>query len=411
MIATTKNNQPMAVFSKRTDNSISKLWLFSGKIRKMTKLFAKENKRENQAYLIFWAIVFIVAALVEGFQDLYLHSFSVDFKPVGRIWIQILPFLVLFVAHNYLVAPLLTERGKTLTYIVVAIAALLIFQLCILLLAPEPAGAFDPRGIDPGSINRGGGPPPLPSPERGRGGPGPDYGPNPPEFFKVILAAVMTGANLAAKFYFRSLRSAKDMQELEKENLQHQLEYLRYQINPHFFMNTLNNIHALVDIDPDKAKESIVELSKLMRHILYDSNLPTIPLSQETDYLEHYVALMKIRFGNNVQIRLSFTDKAEDVQVPPLIYASFVENAFKHGVDGSKPSFVRVSVAEGDGKVIFRCSNSRFGDAKTDKQSGIGLDNERRRLKLLYGDDFTLHIDETQDVYDVLLVLPRSPAL
>jgi LytS/YehU family sensor histidine kinase len=97
---------------------------------------------------------------------------------------------------------------------------------------------------------------------------------------------LMLCTNLGLKYYYLMLDNRQKLFNLEKENLNQQLTYLRYQINPHFFMNTLNNIHALVDIDPEKAKESIVELSKLMRYILYEGSKPTIPLDLETEFLE-----------------------------------------------------------------------------------------------------------------------------
>ena len=197
------------------------------------------------------------------------------------------------------------------------------------------------------------------------------------------------------------------MQELQAENLSRQLETLRYQINPHFFMNTLNNIHALVDIDPEQAKASIEEFSKLMRHVLYEGDRPTIPLAKETEFLRHYVSLMKLRYADTVRIDLSLPEKDEGAEIPPLMLASFVENAFKHGISYEKPSFVRVTVSVEDGKIVFRCANSRQDSAQA-AQHGVGLANVRGRLDLLYGDRYTLHIDPSGDVYDVLLLLPAT---
>ena len=106
--------------------------------------------------------------------------------------------------------------------------------------------------------------------------------------------------------YYKADKDRNRMEQLEKENLKQRLNYLRYQISPHFFMNTLNNIHALVDIDPEKAKKSIVELSKLMRHILYDGDTNISPLSDEVQFLQNYIALMKMRFTGMVKVNTDF---------------------------------------------------------------------------------------------------------
>ena len=227
-----------------------------------------------------------------------------------------------------------------------------------------------------------------------------------PEILKVLLGLTMLAANLGIKYQFQSARNAARVQELEKENLRNRLDTLRYQINPHFFMNTLNNIHALVDLDPDKAKESIEELSKLMRHILYDAGEPTIPLAQELDFLRHYISLMRIRYPEGVEISLHLPGHDGGAQVPPLVFASFVENAFKHGISYEADSFVRISVALEGGKVIFRCINSRLAPVESAGDGGLGQQNVRRRLDLLYGDRYTLHIEQEAGIDDLLLVIP-----
>lgn len=220
---------------------------------------------------------------------------------------------------------------------------------------------------------------------------------------------MMLGVNLGAKYYTNYSLEKKRLEELEKENLRYRLEYLRYQINPHFFMNTLNNIHALVDVSPEKAKDSIVELSRLMRHVLYDSNGPTVGLAKELDFLRHYLYLMRLRYTDCVRIEYSFPEDDGGAQVPPLLMATIAENAFKHGVSYKSDSFIRLTVALESGKVIFRCANSLNPDRDEQAVGGIGLDNIQKRLSLLYGEDFVLHIDESSAQYEVLMVLPSKP--
>lgn len=138
---------------------------------------------------------------------------------------------------------------------------------------------------------------------------------------RMLIALLMFSFNIAVKLFFKSVRDQEAMKELEHNNLQTELDYLKYQINPHFFMNTLNNIHALVDIDTEKAKQTIVELSRLMRYVLYESNNRLISLSKELQFLNHYIELMRIRYTDKVRIDVSFpTDTAKYKYRP---YCSF----------------------------------------------------------------------------------------
>jgi len=232
-----------------------------------------------------------------------------------------------------------------------------------------------------------------------------------PEVMKVIMAVLLIGVGLGAFFYVESRRKERRMKELEAENTKQQLESLRYQINPHFLMNTLNNIHALVDIDPEKAKESIEVFSKMMRILLYEGDAPTIPLAKELDFIEHFISLMRLRYPEDaVRIETLFPEDRSGAAVPPLVMASFVENAFKHGISYSAASFIRVKVELQDGKVVFHCSNSSF-PSEGDKRHGIGLENIRKRLSLPYGNAYTLSTDEEEGRYDVLMAIPSHPEI
>ena len=232
-----------------------------------------------------------------------------------------------------------------------------------------------------------------------------------PEVMKVIMAVLFIGVGVGAFFYFDSRRKERRMKELEAENTKQQLESLRYQINPHFLMNTLNNIHALVDIDPEKAKESIEEFSKMMRILLYEGDAPTIPLGKELDFIEHFISLMRLRYPEDaVRIETFFPEDRSGAAVPPLVMASFVENAFKHGISYSTASFIRIRVEQQDGKVIFHCSNS-LHPSESDELHGIGLENIRKRLSLLYGNTFTLSTNADEGRYDVLMAIPSQPQI
>lgn len=310
----------------------------------------------------------------------------------------VLPFLVLLLVHHFLLAPLLRKRLPLYIGLTMALLVLFGFWCFSPIGRPQGAPAF------PGQNEM------MPPPPPGPGGRGPEpqgrKGPISPETSRLITGILLVGVDLGAYFYMESRRKERRMKELEAENTKQRLESLRYQINPHFLMNTLNNIHALVDLDPEKARESILELSKMMRYILYEGNRPTIPLAQEADFLRHYVSLMRIRYPGEIRIDLSLPADCGEAEVPPLVFASSVENAFKHGISYEAESFVSIEVSCEDGRVVFRCSNSRHGAATG---GGIGVDNVRKRLELLYDEDFTYTVEATESRYDIRMNLPASP--
>ena len=226
-------------------------------------------------------------------------------------------------------------------------------------------------------------------------------------FFGGLL---LMGMNLGVKLYFKTQEDREQQERLEKQDLERQLEYLRYQVNPHFFMNTLNNIHALVDINPERAKTTIVELSKMMRYILYEGDKKYIPVQREALFLKNYIELMRLRYSSRVSINLDIPEMMPDVMLPPLLLIIFVENAFKHGVSYAAPSFIDIKVEVTQDKLKFRCRNSRQ-EQKPDekkKKGGVGLANARRRLDLLFPNQYSLEIKENDKEYDVQLEIPLS---
>ncbi len=398
---------------------------------------------------VLWAAVLLIEAVV-ALYDLRIHPVQSGFWQFfsRRMLLPTLPFLVIFAVHDFLLAPMLVNGKKTVPYIICTLALLGLFSAYMLCFdspgRPGRFGRFEKETPERSGIY--GAEPPAPFENRENGSlsgpfgegeadrrpepPGPggrdgasgaqnegvhreppgDTRPADPGIFKIFLAAMMLAANLGWKYYVSYSREKRRLESLEKENLQYRLESLRYQINPHFFMNTLNNIHALVDLSPEKAKESIVELSRLMRHVLYDSGSPTAELSKEIDFLRHYIYLMRLRYTDNVRIDCKFPEGPVTAQTPPLLMSTIVENAFKHGVGGAE-SFISVSVSVEGGKVVFRCVNSLApGDGKRNA-GGVGLENISKRLSLLYGDRYVLHIERRESEYDVLIVLPSQPVI
>ena len=171
-------------------------------------------------------------------------------------------------------------------------------------------------------------------------------------------------------------------------------------------MNTLNNIHALVDIDPEKAKDTILELSKMMRFVLYEGDKKGVPLTKEFEFIRNYIKLTKLRYTDKVKIQADLPQDVPVRQIPPLMLITFIENAFKHGISYQHESFIDIKVEISD-KLLFTCRNSK-AEMPNQEKGGVGLQNVTKRLNLLYGNNYTLDIQDASDVYNVKLEIPLT---
>lgn len=174
--------------------------------------------------------------------------------------------------------------------------------------------------------------------------------------------------------------------EAETARTEAELNNLRNQVNPHFLLNTLNNIYALTAFNKEKAQAAILELSNMLRHILYDNQQPYVLLTDEIKFMHNYIALMKIRLADNVKVT-EVTDIPDNcnIQVAPLIFISLIENAFKHGISPSENSFIHIQTSAGNGKITCRIENSNHPKTQKDRSGhGIGLQQVEKRLNLSY---------------------------
>lgn len=175
-------------------------------------------------------------------------------------------------------------------------------------------------------------------------------------------------------------------------------------------MNTLNNIHALVDIDPSKAQETIRELSKMMRFVLYEGDKSGVPLTKEFEFIRNYTKLMQLRYSDKVKITVDIPQEAPDVTIPPLMLISFIENAFKHGISYQHDSFIEIKLEISTpspltSNLLFTCRNSK-AEVPNQEKGGVGLTNVKKRLDLLYDKSYTLEIKDEPDIYIVELKIP-----
>ena len=218
-------------------------------------------------------------------------------------------------------------------------------------------------------------------------------------FNLAVSAAIATTIQLSMRWQ----ASENARREAEAARTDAELKNLRSQVNPHFLLNTLNNIYALTEFSPYKAQEAIQELSKLLRHILYDNQQEFVTLKSEVQFLANYINLMKIRLATNVEVKFNATlPDSCDVMIAPLIFMSLIENAFKHGVSSTAPSFIHICIAADENTITCNIENSNYPKDNQDRSGhGIGLKYVDTRLRLLYPGkyEWSKGIDEERNVY------------
>ena len=205
-------------------------------------------------------------------------------------------------------------------------------------------------------------------------------------FNLAIVAAVATALRLASLWHENE--DARHQAEVARSEAE--LKTLRNQINPHFLLNTLNNIYALTAIDAERAQEAIQQLSRILRHLLYDYEQPMVPLHDEVEFLENYVHLMRIRLPQSVEVSSQFSILNPQMPIAPMLFISLVENAFKHGISPTSPSFIRMQLNADEQYIDFCIENSNHPKTEQDRSGhGIGLSQVQRRLDLSYPDRYT----------------------
>lgn len=339
---------------------------------------------ENLLYLMVWMVIILVPVL----NSKMLEEVHVSLENILIAWLKIAPYLLIFIIHNSLIAPrLLLRKHRYVWYLVVNLLTITaVFSLVAIY------EKYAPYDTEPYILN------------------GKASFTELAIYWNILLGFFMTGLNMGIKLLYRSLRDEQQMEELKRQNLQAEMDYLRYQINPHFFMNTLNNIHALIDIDTEYAKSAVIELSKMMRYVLYESGSETISLKKDIQFIENYIELMRIRYDSSIDICLDYPATIPNkVAIPPLLLIVFVENAFKHGVSYNHASFIHIRIGYRDDAVTAVISNSRHEKSRPGT-TGIGLENVKKRLALIYQDNYTLSIDDSDPaVYTVKLIIPIMP--
>ena len=219
--------------------------------------------------------------------------------------------------------------------------------------------------------------------------------------FLVIITATLA---VAIRMTFEWYRTENAKAKIEAVASQAELKNLKNQLNPHFLFNTLNNIYSLIAIDKDKAQNSVLGLSKILRYVLYDNNQDMVPLQKELLFTKSYIELMSLRLTAKVNVRVDISDETNGIMIAPLIFITLIENAFKHGVSQTEPSFIDIDIKLANNKVTCTVKNSYFPKKENDYSgSGIGITNLKRRLALIYPKKHEYGISLTDNIYKATL--------
>jgi len=334
------------------------------------------------SHLLVWLVLFSIPYILSYGQSQDINRITAHF------WVPLAFYAIIFYFNYFVLIDRFLFPKKMLLYIIINVAMIALF----ITLKEQIEDNFFSNLIRRSTKNEGNGPP-----------------------FKMILYAQMLSYmapllfSIALKTTQRWVKTEAERKEADNIKLQSELQHLRYQLQPHFFFNSLNNIYSMVDISPDQAKSSIHSLSKLMRYMLYETNMDLVPLSKEIDFMKKYIDLMKLRVSDKTKIKYNFPAQETGIQIAPLLFISLIENAFKHGVSASKESTIVINMTCHEKTVLFTIVNDNFPKKTDDKSgSGIGLQNIEKRLQLLYTDKFSFNTTLKDERFLVTLKIETS---
>jgi len=366
----------------------------------------KQNKKIKRTEVVLvtfvWLVLLVTPILFR--EDIY--------NPLNRILVSqfviVLPLFILFLINRFILVPKLLFKGKVLFFTFSVFGLIIVFTTSSFIydtvIKPPPPEMIQPNMhmilppySNPGGVDRFGNLRPE-QPRQAR--------PIPPFANFIILSILVVGFDTGLQSGIRWIGVENEKVRLEKENVDTQLVLLRNQVSPHFFMNTLNNIHSLVDINTSEAKDAIIKLSKMMRYLLYETETEKTTIKKEIEFIQSYIDLMKLRFSEKVKIILNLPTSIPEKTIPPFLFTSLIENAFKHGISYKQESFINIDLIIGDDRLLLVVKNSKSNKNQNKEHSGIGLENTRKRLELIYGKAYNLDITDNENLFTLNLSIP-----
>ncbi|WP_419212147.1 sensor histidine kinase [Maribacter sp. X9] len=332
---------------------------------------------KNRVQIVVHIVIWIL------FYGLSLYPLIIESRPVP---LDILPKLLLvtilfYVNYVYLV-PVFLLKKNVLVYI----------GISLLILAVSVGGLnffFPPRF--PEHINF-------------EGRPRAEIGLIP--FYRAFLSlGIPYSISTVLRIYIEWRRNENLRLTVEKESIKSELQFLKAQLNPHFLFNTLNTIYALSVKNSPDTSEAIVDLSELMRYMLYEADKDLVPLNKELDYVRSYIQLQRLRLSDSENVSLKITGEDRGRAIPPLLFISFIENAFKYGTDYKGKTFVKINLVVTDESIYLNVKNKIGAFKEPSKNSGIGLENIRNQLQLIYPESHKLEVNNDGENYEVSLMI------
>lgn len=222
-----------------------------------------------------------------------------------------------------------------------------------------------------------------------------------------VLMSLTAGLAVAIKMTGKWYKIETEKKELEKVHTEAELRNLKSQLNPHFLFNTLNNIYTLIALNPERAQVAVHDLSRLLRHVLYDNNENQVALDRELAFMKSYIELMGLRLSNKVNLEVNIPENTGNIMVAPLLFITLIENAFKHGVSPTEKSYIHIDIKiPGNEQIICCIQNSFFPKKDNDRSgSGIGLSNLQKRLALTYPGHYTFETGRKGNEYVAMLII------
>lgn len=328
-----------------------------------------------------------------------LFGFERD-NPRFRFWLysyyyQLAFMLMAFYVNFLIIVPRIYFAKKRIWFFLV----LTMFAILLLGLSHIFYGLFDIDAMRPENLHESRGP-----------RPGGIFDLDPKGIDNFFLILVVLGFSTGMAIMQRLKQDESKHKEIEKARLDTELAFLKNQISPHFFFNSLNNIYALIAIDGPQAQQAVEKLSGLMRYLIYDSDTKLIELRKEIEFTRNYIDLMRQRLSSKVKLDVDIMQQIPDVMIPPLIFIPFIENAFKHGVSYREPSFINISMKAENNTIIFECANSipKPSEKNSVPEGGVGIQNIRKRLDLIYGEAAQLSMLTDAGTFRLVLTLPIS---
>jgi hypothetical protein len=359
------------------------------------KLFS-EKKLAILLHVVVWSVLFILPTYL-----LYDDTFR-DKTFLKEVWFQIIGYAILFYTSYFLLAPQLFFKGKKVAYLIASSVVIIILTLCMWMINPRtspisPGVEWENRVRKKIAIeNNLPGLPPLPPRDKM-----PRPMKNWPLFNFIFSSCMVTGLSLGLRFSEKMILNEKLRKEAEKAKLNTELAFLKHQINPHFLFNTLNSIYSLALIKSDLTAEAVMKLSDMMRYVIQDVKHETVPLELELEYMTHYVELQKIRLNEQVEVHMTLDGDPKPYQIPPMILVPFIENAFKYGTSTHEPAMIRIDMKIHGGFLAFKVTNQVFTGREKPETFGIGIENTRQRLNLIYPGRHKLELTNNGKVFIV----------